>query len=38
MPSPSDMKLLKVGEVAEMLNVSVSAVYKWTQAGEFPAP
>mgnify|MGYP003141013373 CR=1 FL=1 len=38
MKSPSDMKLLKVSEVAKMLNVSVSAVYKWTQAGEFPAP
>jgi excisionase family DNA binding protein len=38
MISPSDIKLLKVGEVAKMLNVSVSAIYKWTQAGDFPAP
>ena len=38
MKSHSNDTLLKVDQVAKLLNVSVSAVYKWTQAGEFPAP
>ena len=38
MKSHSNYTLLKVDQVAKLLNVSVSAVYKWTQAGEFPAP
>ena len=35
MKSHSNDTLLKVDQVAKLLNVSVSAVYKWTQAGSF---
>ena len=32
MTSPSN-RLLRVSEVAELLGVSTSAIYKWTKAG-----
>jgi len=34
----SHSKLLRAKEVAELLNVSESAVYKWMQQGRFPKP
>ena len=37
MTSPSN-RLLRVSEVAELLGVSTSAIYKWTKAGDFPQP
>ncbi len=37
MTSPSN-RLLRVSEVAALLGVSTSAIYKWTKAGDFPQP
>ena len=37
MTSPSN-RLLRVGEVAELLGVSKSYIYKLSQIGDFPKP
>ena len=37
MTSPSN-RLLRVSEVAKLLGVSTSTLYKWVKQGQFPRP
>lgn len=39
MNTPSDGKrMLRIGEVSEMLGVSKTTIYNWTEDGFFPKP
>jgi len=34
----NDLRLLRIGDVAEILNVAVITIAKWVRSGHFPEP